>query len=184
MTLGLSKNIRCHVWPYIFPNLANHQIKHQATQWHRVGRQHGDCIWLLQSSSGVSVGIYLVTYSLYHPWGGKKKCLTNSQKGGWMTLVRILFYYLPFVISMCIHFTPGQHVVLRKKATIHHITSSILTPTWLVSMLIHKVVTLTPVACVKGQHASHYTNGTHTANFRYFWGYHHVYAAIQWFQTL
>ena len=47
MTLGLSKNIRCHVWPYIFPNLANHQIKHQATQWHRVGCQPGDCIWLL-----------------------------------------------------------------------------------------------------------------------------------------
>ena len=36
--------------------LANHQIRHQAT--HKVGCQPGDCIWLLQSSSWVCMGMY------------------------------------------------------------------------------------------------------------------------------
>ena len=44
MTPGLSKDIQCHVWPY-FSKLANHQIRHQVT--HKVGCQHGDCIWSL-----------------------------------------------------------------------------------------------------------------------------------------
>ena len=35
MTPNLSKDIRCHVWPYFFSKLAIHQIKHQAT--HKVG---------------------------------------------------------------------------------------------------------------------------------------------------
>ena len=50
----------------LFINNANQQIRHQAT--HKVGCQPGDfCIWSLQSSSGVCVGIYGLTYSLYHP---------------------------------------------------------------------------------------------------------------------
>ena len=40
-----------------------------------------------------------------------------------MTLVCILFYYLPFIVSLCIHFTPGQHVTLCKKAIIHQVTT-------------------------------------------------------------
>ena len=44
MTPGLSKDIRCHVWPY-FSKLAIHQIRHQAT--HKVGCQPGDCIFSL-----------------------------------------------------------------------------------------------------------------------------------------
>ena len=35
----------------------------------KVGCQPGDCIWSLQFSSGVCVGIYGITYSLYHPQG-------------------------------------------------------------------------------------------------------------------
>ena len=62
--MGLSNDIQCHVLPY-FSKFANHQIKHQAT--HKVGCQPGDCIWSLESSSGVCVGIYGLTYSLYHP---------------------------------------------------------------------------------------------------------------------
>ena len=45
MTPGLSKDIRCHVWPYFF-KLANTQIRHQVT--HEVGCQPGICIWSLQ----------------------------------------------------------------------------------------------------------------------------------------
>ena len=66
MTPGLSKDIQCHVWPY-FSKLANHQIKHQVTQ--KVGCQPGDCIWSLYSSSGVCVGMYGLTHSLYHLQG-------------------------------------------------------------------------------------------------------------------
>ena len=53
------------MFDHTFSELANQQIKHQGT--HEVGCQPGDCIWSLQSSSGVSVGIYGLTYSLYHP---------------------------------------------------------------------------------------------------------------------
>ena len=63
MTPDLRKDIRC-----TFSKLANQQIRHQATQ--KVGRQPGDCIWSLYSSSGVCVGMYgLITYLLYHPGG-------------------------------------------------------------------------------------------------------------------
>ena len=41
MTPGLNKDIQCHVWPYSFSVLANHQIRRQAT--HKVGRQPSDC---------------------------------------------------------------------------------------------------------------------------------------------
>ena len=58
MTPGLSKDIRCHVWPY-FSTLANHQIRHQAT--HKVSCQPGDCKWPLLCSSGVCVGMYGLT---------------------------------------------------------------------------------------------------------------------------
>ena len=34
-----------------------------------MGCQPGDCIWSLHSSSGVCVGMYGLTYSLYHPQG-------------------------------------------------------------------------------------------------------------------
>ena len=40
MTSGLSKDIRCHVWPYFLYTSANQQIRHQAT--HKVGCQPGD----------------------------------------------------------------------------------------------------------------------------------------------
>ena len=50
-----------------FSELANHQIRHQAT--HKVGCQPGDCVLSLWSSSGVCVGMYGLTHSLYHPRG-------------------------------------------------------------------------------------------------------------------
>ena len=40
MTPGLSKDIRCHVWPYFLWASANQQIRHEAT--HKVGSQPGD----------------------------------------------------------------------------------------------------------------------------------------------
>ena len=70
MTPGLSKDIPHHVWPYLF-KLVNHKIRHQVT--HKVGCQPGDCIWSLKSYSGVCVGMYELTYSLYHQWGWSKK---------------------------------------------------------------------------------------------------------------
>ena len=39
---------------------------------YNVGCQPGDCIWSVQFSSGVYVGIYGLTYSLYHPRGAKR----------------------------------------------------------------------------------------------------------------
>ena len=66
MTPGLSKEIWCHVWNN-FSKLVNHQTRHQAT--HKMGCQPGDCIWSLQSSSGVCMGMYELKYSHYHPWG-------------------------------------------------------------------------------------------------------------------
>ena len=56
------------MYDHILYKLATQQIRHQAT--HKVGCQPGDfCIWSLQSSSRVCVGIYGLTYSLYHPRG-------------------------------------------------------------------------------------------------------------------
>ena len=63
------------MYDHTFSKLANHQIRHQATN--KVGCQPGDCIWPLQSSSGVCVGMYGLIYSLYHPQGvgrGRKMC--------------------------------------------------------------------------------------------------------------
>ena len=49
----------------------NLQITRLDIRPHRVGCQPGDCIWSLQSSSGVCVGMFGLTYSLnfYHPRG-------------------------------------------------------------------------------------------------------------------
>ena len=69
MTPSLSKDIQCHVWSY-FSKLANNQIRHQAT--HRVDCQPGDSYGHTKSSSGVCVGMYVLTYSLYRPEGGLK----------------------------------------------------------------------------------------------------------------
>ena len=44
MTLGLSKDIQCHV-DNTFSKLGHHQIRHLAT--HKVGCQPADCIWSL-----------------------------------------------------------------------------------------------------------------------------------------
>ena len=54
---------------HTFSELANYQLRHLAT--HKVGCQSGDCIWSLRFSSGVCVGTYGLTYSLYHPRGHK-----------------------------------------------------------------------------------------------------------------
>ena len=51
----------------LFPMLAIHQIKHQATC--QMGCHPGDCKWPLKSSSGTCVRMYGSTYSLYQPWG-------------------------------------------------------------------------------------------------------------------
>ena len=52
MTPGLSKDIRCHVrpWHTFFSKIANHQIRHQATD--KVGCRPGDCIWSLNVPPG------------------------------------------------------------------------------------------------------------------------------------
>ena len=71
MAPGLSEYIRCHVWPY-FLELANHQIRHQAT--HKVGCQPGDCIWLFKFSSGVCVGMYGLTLTVLNFWKFTSYC--------------------------------------------------------------------------------------------------------------
>ena len=48
------------MYDHTFSRLANHQIRIQAVN--KVGCQPGDCIWSLQSSSGVCVGMYGLTY--------------------------------------------------------------------------------------------------------------------------
>ena len=53
------------MYDHTFSKFTNHQIRHEAT--HKVGCQPGDCIWSLESSSGVCVGKYGLTHSLYHP---------------------------------------------------------------------------------------------------------------------
>ena len=55
---------QCHIWPYVFPNL---QITRSDIRPHKVGCQPGDCVWSFYSSSEVCVGMYGLTYSLYHP---------------------------------------------------------------------------------------------------------------------
>ena len=59
------------MYDHTFSKLANHQIRHQATL--EVGCQPGDCIWSLQFSSGVCMGMYGLTYPLYHPPGVLKE---------------------------------------------------------------------------------------------------------------
>ena len=55
------------MYDHPFSKLANHQIRHQAT--HKVGCQPGACIWSLQYSSGVCLGMYGLTYSRITPEG-------------------------------------------------------------------------------------------------------------------
>ena len=50
MTLGLNMDIQCYVWTILFPILANHQIRHQAS--HREGCQPGNCRWSLYLPRG------------------------------------------------------------------------------------------------------------------------------------
>ena len=66
------------MYDHTFYKLANHQTRHQTTQ--KVGCQPGDCIWLLQCSPGVCVGIYGLTYSLYHPRGNWIICQQPSKQ--------------------------------------------------------------------------------------------------------
>ena len=40
-----------------------------------------------------------------------------------LIFLRGLCGHHPFIVSPCIHCTPGQHVVLRKKSTIHQVTT-------------------------------------------------------------
>ena len=77
--------------------LANHQIRHQAT--HKVGCRPGDCIWSLQSSSGVCTGMKELTYSLYHPRGEQVIQIINDTDVNdkvfhlflWMVITIMLF---------------------------------------------------------------------------------------------
>ena len=62
----------------LFLWLQYQQIRNQATRTCKVGCQPGDCIWPL-SSSGVCVGIYGLTYSLYHPQGSFKKKIREKK---------------------------------------------------------------------------------------------------------
>ena len=64
------------MYDHTFSRLANHQVRHQAT--HKVGCHPGDCIWSLKSFSGVCVGMYGLTCSVYHPRGAKIS-LFNSE---------------------------------------------------------------------------------------------------------
>ena len=66
----------------------------------------------------------------------------------------------------------------------NHITLSILTLTWLVSMLIHKDATLTPSSAWMASMLATTPTAPTLPILGYFWGYHHVYAAIYWFQIL
>ena len=68
------------MYGHTFLKLANHQIRHQAT--HKVGCQTGDCIWSLYSSSGVCVGIYGLTYSLYRPRESQEHEMRGSRGHG------------------------------------------------------------------------------------------------------
>ena len=53
------------MYDHTFSKIGNHQ---SGIRPHiKVGWQPGDCIWSPQFSSGVCVGIYGITYSLYHP---------------------------------------------------------------------------------------------------------------------
>ena len=52
------------MYDHTFSKLANHQIRHQDT--HKQGCQSGDCIWSLEPSSGVCVGMYGLTYFITH----------------------------------------------------------------------------------------------------------------------
>ena len=64
------------MYDHTFCKLANYQIGHQAT--HKVCCRPGDCICSLQSSSGVCVGTYGLTYSLYHPRGCSLLVMTST----------------------------------------------------------------------------------------------------------
>ena len=97
MTPGLSKDIQCHVWPH-FSKLANHQIRHQTT--HKVGCPPGDCIWSLQSSSGVCVGMHGLMYSLYHP----RICFQNCKHTIILTTLQMSVFLWKY--SYCVvHYT-------------------------------------------------------------------------------
>ena len=65
MTPSLSKDIRCHVWPYFFwtCNSTDQTSGSRSKFNYKVGCQPGDCIWSLRLSSGVCVRMYGLTYS-------------------------------------------------------------------------------------------------------------------------
>ena len=78
MTPGLSKDIRCHVWPYFLQASANQQIRHKAT--HKVGCQPGDFAYDHFNLPPGFVWVYMgLTYSLYHPEGRRMKEKQNRE---------------------------------------------------------------------------------------------------------
>ena len=72
------------MYDHTFSKLANLQIRQGS---HKSGLSAGDCIWPLQFSSRVCVGIYGLTCSLYHPWlnDSHPECIAHDIHWIWFT---------------------------------------------------------------------------------------------------
>ena len=76
------------------------QIRHQAT--HKMGCQPGVCMWSLQYSSGVQVGIYGLTYSLMTPEGCSSTTIPGPPTFGLNTHLHSL-HALNIAVYVCSH---------------------------------------------------------------------------------
>ena len=80
---------RFHVWPYFFLCL---QITVADIRPQGKVCRHGECRWPLKSSSGVCVGVYGLTYSLYQPRPVKTAGAPYSMGTFSVQMVRGRFY--------------------------------------------------------------------------------------------
>ena len=92
---------------HTFSKLANHQIRHLAT--HKVGCQPGDCIWSLQSSSGVCVGMHGLTYSLYLPEGFSREDDLLEMYLNWLKF-KTAFPYRAYTLDKSTFIFSSEHV--------------------------------------------------------------------------
>ena len=124
------------MYDHTFAKLANHQIRHQATR-DKVGCQPVDCIWSLQSSSRFCVGVYGLTYSLYHPWGAVWREL--DQKDPTLTMLHNIIITCTvstlsdeWIVILCAQFLPFRCGFLRTKLSCSSLLLWLLFPFCLV----------------------------------------------------
>ena len=100
----------------LFCMLAHRQIRYQLT--HKVRCQPGDWRQSLQSSSGVCVGMYGLTYSIYQPQGSETNLCRRYCLTFWWVSCHTFFSILlptPFTVTeaVLLYYCPSCWIIAR-----------------------------------------------------------------------